>query len=245
MFLQLMPKERTVLTALFSHGPLSISDLAKITLIQRTTLYPIVEKLKKRGLVFTIKMEGKMFLEVISKHDFEVWLERQKSYFEMESDQLLEWMAQQGDKNGSVMTEARYYQGFEGVKALYGDTWRNNKGKMIFAITDYERAYRVMGDFFRKEYFEQRVKHGIKVRSLLPPSASGKADKIKAAELLREMRFVDLFKDLGIELNIYDDKIVLVAFDEQNPTGVLLKNRVMVDAFKHIFEFLWKSGAKA
>ena len=93
MFLQLMPKERTVLTALFSHGPLSISDLAKITLIQRTTLYPIVEKLKKRGLVFTIKMEGKMFLEVISKHDFEVWLERQKSYFKMESDQLLEWMA--------------------------------------------------------------------------------------------------------------------------------------------------------
>ncbi len=137
----------------------------------------------------------------------------------------------------------KYFEGHAGVQALYGDTWRDNAGKEILAITDYEQAYAVMGDqFFREEYFKQRVGHGVRVKSLLPDSPIGRADAKHAAELLRDMRFINLFKKLGIEINIYDDKVALVAFDAKKPSGVMIKNQIIARAFRNIFEYLWKTG---
>ena len=127
--------------------------------------------------------------------------------------------------------------------SLYHDTWRNNEEKVIYAITDYEKAYATIGnEFLRNDYFLRRVKKGVKVKSLLPDSEIGRKDLKTAKELLRDMRFIDLFDDLGIEINVYDDKLALFAFDEKKPSGVLIKNKTIARAFKHIFEYLWRSA---
>ena len=58
--------------------------------------------------------------------------------------------------------------------------------------------------------------------------------------MLREMKFINLFRDLNIEINIYGDKVSIVAFDEKKPTGVLIKNKKISLAMKEIFEYLWR-----
>lgn len=138
----------------------------------------------------------------------------------------------------------RYFEGKEAVKKLYGETWRENSEKNILAITDYKRAYETLVGFFDEEYFPARVKANVKVKSLLSLDAYGKRDIKRAGALLREMRFSDVFKDLGIEINIFDDKLAIVAFDNKEPMGMILKNKIISDAFKKIFTHLWQNSKR-
>ncbi len=239
-------REKTVLRALYANGQLSIKDLSKATLVNRTTLYPILEKMLQRGLVTTIKTEGKTYYEAISTTELEEWARRKQKETNEEVKKLTHWARQTKEsKHDSFVAEIKYFDGLEGIMNLYNDTWRENQEKIIYALTDYERAYNVVGDaFLHEDYFKRRVAHGVKVKSLLPDSKIGRKDVKYATKLLREMRFIDLFQDLGIEINIYDNKIALFSFDPKKPSGLLIKNPTIARAFKHIFNYLWKNGLK-
>lgn len=239
----LSAKEKTVLGALFASGDATIAQLSKTTLINRTSLYPIVEKLLQYGVVTSIQSEGKQYIQPIRKAEFKEWIQRKKSSYINATKEIEEW-AESHTESTTLATETKYYQGHDGVKALYHDSWRDNAGKEILALTDYAKAYDTMGEFFDDDYFQMRVKKGIHVKSLLPRSPAGIKDLPKAKALLRDVKFIELFEHLGIELNIYDDKISLVSFDTDMPTGVLIKNKIIADAFKEIFQFLWKHGEK-
>lgn len=239
-------REQSILAALYEGGQVSVSALAKATLVNRTTLYPILQKLLEKGLVTSVQTEGRVFYQAITVSELESWAERKQQETEQAAIELTQWAKQmKNGTNTSLVADIKYFDGLEGVMNLYNDTWRENKEKTIYAITDYEKAYEVVGNvFLRDDYFEKRVAHGVQVKSLLPDSKVGRKDVKSAKELLRDMRFIDLFEDLGIEINIYDDKIALFSFDEKKPSGILIKNATIAGAFKHIFEYLWKSSKK-
>jgi sugar-specific transcriptional regulator TrmB len=241
---KLTEKEQTVLSSLYKLGDATVSKLAKETLINRTTLYPILEKLLAKGVVSKLTAEGKTVFQPISIDNFKEWIKRQQQNFAREADSLLEWAeSQKKEAGGTLLTEIKYFEGVEGVKNLYTDTWRHNKDKMIYGISDYKSAYeaKIMENFFKNEYFPTRIKHGVKIKNLLPESKEGRSEVKIAKSLLREMKFVKLFKDLNIDINIYDSKIAITAFDKEHPTGVLIKNEKIAHAFKNIFEYIWKS----
>jgi hypothetical protein len=96
-----------------------------------------------------------------------------------------------------------------------------------------------MGDFFNNEYFSDRVARGVRVKNLVPESAVGRSELKHRKALLREVKFIDIFEDLGIEVNIYDDKVSIVAYDKKLPSGVLVKNAKIAEAMRKIFEYLW------
>jgi len=239
----LTEKEKRVLSALFKLGGGGAQEIAKETLINRTTLYPILNKLGQKGLLSQIKMEDKVIFQPLDLQELGQWFLRQEKEIKEERVAILSWLkAQKPSRKANLFSEIKYFEGPEGIRSLYADSWRNNPQKVIYALTDYQKAYETLGKFFREEYLPARVKHGVRAKSLLPVSPDGIRDIKTAKQLLKEMRFVDIFKDLGIELNIYDSKISLVAFDAKNPTGVLIKNEKLAAAFKHIFDYLWKTS---
>ncbi|HRY82560.1 MAG TPA: helix-turn-helix domain-containing protein [Candidatus Moranbacteria bacterium] len=235
--------EKKVLASLYNLEDGAVNKIAKETLINRTTLYPILEKLAEKGLVSKIKAEGKIRFQPISKEEFSLWAERKEKELKENNKELLCWIDRQGEnKKTSLASEIKYFEGMEGIKSLYADTWRENREKIIYAITDYKSAYENMGNFFRKDYFPARIGHGVWIKNLIPESPEGRKDLKTAKEMLREMKFIKLFRDLDIEVNIYNDKIAIVAFDKKNPSGVIIKNEKIAEAMKNIFEYLWKTA---
>jgi sugar-specific transcriptional regulator TrmB len=233
--------EKKVLASLYSLEDGAVNRIAKDTLINRTTLYPILEKLAEKGLVSKIKIEGKIRFQPIAKEEFFLWAERKEKELKENNKELLNWINHQSEnKKISLASEIKYFEGLEGVKSLYADTWRENREKVIYAITDYKSANENMGYFFQKDYFPTRIRHGVWVKTLIPESVEGRRDLKTAKEMLREMKFIKLFKDLNIEINIYNDKMAIVAFDKKNPSGVIIKNEKIAEAMKNIFEYLWK-----
>jgi len=237
-------KERKVLGALYKLGDSPISKIAKETLINRTALYHVVEGLLEKGLVTKLNKEKSAHFQPISQCDFRLWAKRQIESVANQTDELEDWLVTQGEESPSLHTNIKYFEGIEGVKNLYADSWRNNKEKLIYAITDYDRAYKTFNDFLEKEYFPDRVAHDVHVKSLLPPSTSGKKDVSRKKQLLREMRLLNIFKDLGIEINVYDSKVAIVAFDKKNPSGIIIKNEIIAKAFKDIMRHLWNTAEK-
>jgi sugar-specific transcriptional regulator TrmB len=235
--------EKKVLTSLYRLEEGSVAKISKDTLINRTTLYPILENLANNGLVSKVKLEGKTIFQPISEVDFIEWAKRKELEIKKINESLLNWVkTQTKSSKSSLITDVKYFEGHEGVKTLLNDTWRENPQKIIYSLTDYEKAYGAMEKFFREEYFPQRINHGVKVVSLSTESIIGKKEAKEAEKFLREVRFIKLSRDFDIEINIYNDKLALIAYDKKNPSGVLIKNEKIAEAMKNIFEYLWKTA---
>jgi sugar-specific transcriptional regulator TrmB len=79
--LYLGEKEKQVLASLYKLEDCSVAKIAKDTLINRTTLYPILENLFEKGLVSKIKIENKTVYQPISSEDFKIWADRKEREF--------------------------------------------------------------------------------------------------------------------------------------------------------------------
>ena len=240
----LTEKEQKVLGGLYKLGSSPISKIAKETLLNRTALYHTIELLIDKGLVTRIQKEHGQYIQPISIEEYKMWAQNQVEEMRQQTETLEKWIAQQTESQ-SLYSDIRYFEGKEGLKHLYADTWRDNKDKIIYAITDYENAYAVLNEFLEKEYFPDRIRFGVQVKNLLPSSAAGKRDLARAKKLLRDVRFLDIFKNLGIEINIYGNKVAIMAFDKKHPTGILIKNALIAQALKDIFDHLWNSSSPA
>jgi sugar-specific transcriptional regulator TrmB len=237
-------KEKRVLAALYKLGDSPISKVAKETLINRTALYYTIDELIKKGLVSKIIRDSGAHYQAISLDEYKAWAKRQAASVSEQIENLEHVLRSEKNESPTLHSDIRYFEGVDGVQNLYADSWRDNDEKVIYAITDYEKAYATLGRFFKEEYFVDRVAHDVHVKSLLPKSSIGQSDAKKAKTLLRDMRFLDIFKDLGIEVNIYGEKVSIVAFDKRKPSGVIIKNKIISQAFKALFNHMWSAAKK-
>lgn len=231
------------MSALYQIKPCTVSRLAKETVLNRTSLYPILERLIEKGLVSAFTQDGVTIYEPIEPELFKQWLKQKKDDLVSQTSELENWIdaATSNSQSPSLVSKIKYFEGFDGVKALYADSWRNNPDKMVYAITDVQAAVDTMSDFFYKEYMPARVAHDVKVRDIMTDNAAGQKEVKSTTHLLREAKLAkDLFQDLGVEINIYDNKTAIAAYDKEKPCGVIIENQKIASAMKNIFEYLWK-----
>lgn len=240
----LTEKELTVFTSLQKLGKSQVSEIAKETLLNRTALYHTLSLLINKGLVNETKTDTSSYYESLSVAEYKVWEKRKITEFQTGLARIGHIVSNSSKSDTTLRSKFRYYEGIEAVKNLYAETWRDNPRKEILAITDYEKAYETLNDFFEHEYFPDRVRHGVKVFSLLTKDKYGERDMKRSKALLREMRFSDVLKKLGIEINIFGDSVAIVAFDKKKPTGVLIKNNLIAQAFEKMFRFIWDNSKK-
>ena len=84
----LSEKEATVYLALLQVDSGSIQSIAKNTGINRTTVYPVLESLAKKGLVGEIQDGKKALYQAAATERLETFVERQKVLLEEKSKRL-------------------------------------------------------------------------------------------------------------------------------------------------------------
>lgn len=242
----LTDKERRVLESLFRTGQSTVNEISKDTLINRTALYHTLNSLTKKGVITQFEKEKISHYQPISIEQYEYWVKGNlKKIQESSTADLKKFKSVQNKNKLNLYADVKYFEGIEGMKNMYSDTIYNNKEKVLYAITDYEKGYAENGDWFDNEYLPERVRNKVKVRSILADTPTGRNYVKSAKELLRDMCFVDIFKDLGIEICLYDSKIAIIAFDKKHPLGLIIQNEIMANAFKQIFNYIWKTGKRA
>lgn len=133
----------------------------------------------------------------------------------------------------------KFYEGKEGMIQAFEDTLTAKETIVGYACG--EPMYKALPGYF-PEYFKRRAAQGISARVIAPDTLRSREIARYDQEELRESRLVPKEKfDLAIEINIYDNKVMIVSWEEN--LGILIESKRIAEAEKRIFELVWK-GAK-
>ncbi len=227
----LTEKEAKVYLSCIESGTAAVSTIASNAGINRVTTYDIVDKLKQKGLVsYFIKNKVKYFTGA----EPETVLEE----FEKRTNNLRNALPQFKRLTGTTNhPRIRYFEGLEGIKAIYTDTLTSQTGILNFSNSE---EIRKIWTNYDQEYVEQRAKKKIFLKGVCPDDKGGVLVHSEDKKYHREMRLVPSEEYLFTnEINIYDDKVAIISFKDEL-IGMIIESIEIANSQRAIFNMCWQ-----
>lgn len=229
--LGLTDKESKVYLACIQLGTAVVSSIAQAAGINRVTTYDILEKLKQKGLVsyFTKKK-----IRYFSSTNPETVLEE----FEKRTNDLRQSLPKFKRLTGETShPRIRYFEGLEGIKAIYADTLSSKS-----EILNFSNSHEIRKEWpnYDQDYVEKRAKKKIHLRGISPQDEEGILVQSQDKKYHREMRLLpnDLFPFTN-EINIYDDKVAIISFKDEL-IGMIIESHEIANSQRAIFNMCWQ-----
>jgi sugar-specific transcriptional regulator TrmB len=240
--LGLVDKEPDVFLALLkTEGIQPASVIAKKSDLNRTTVYKILIKLAKMGLVTKTIHHGitAFFVEEPDKR-LEALLDKRRKNIDRLSGDLLKIMPEIKNlqRYELTMPKMRVYDGFEGVIRAYEDTVVEKN--TIYCFENIVKMPPQIKDYMENIFVPNRMDIENFAHVLSPESEAGKKARKHDKKLLRETRFAPIQLETGV--NIYGDKISFFSYDPDDMFGVVLESKAFANSLREIFEFCYKNA---
>lgn len=227
----LTDKEASVYLACLELGQSPASDIALRAKMNRVTTYDILKKLLHRGYVSTFTQNGTKTFSATDPDT--IRNEVRKNYMDFKS--ALPDLRRLHGK--TQHPHIRYYEGPEAIKKVYADTLTAKTELLNYADS---RLVRQFWPNYDQEYVAERVKKKIYLRGIAPQDDYGDlvAEQNKASH--REIRLVPGEKfPFHNEINVYDDKVSIVSFGEDEVLGMIIQSQEIADTQRAIFTMAW------
>lgn len=232
----LSEKESQVYLALLQVDNESIQDLAKRTGINRTTVYPVLETLEKKGLVSEVQVGKKTHYEAAAPERLETFVERQKVVLDERALRLKEIIPQikslqreQGER-----PIIKYFDGRDGAISAYEEFYN-------FETNDEKEGYFVLNSDLLSEVFsEYEFEKFRKIRKGKKISAHVLYNRKEGArDFDGSNKQIHMPGDFPItcDIAIVDDKIIISTLGE-NVSSVLLRSKDIASTFKSIIKYI-------
>jgi HTH-type transcriptional regulator, sugar sensing transcriptional regulator len=232
--LGLNEKEAKIYLASLELGLTSIQDIAKKAKVKRSTVYEIMENLIKQNLITIIpKGKKRYFLAAEPAKLAELINQKQKVLTKMMPE--LEALS----KVSPIKPKIRFYEGEEGIKAVYADTIKD--AKEILAFVSVASAYKSkVIDYLTKQYVLQRSEKKIMAKVIAPDSPLSQKYKKRDKQEYRQTKLISE-KDypFSIEINIYGNKIAFMSYNENELMGVIIESKEIAKTMRSIHRFFW------
>lgn len=230
----LRQEEALVYLAALELGPSSVWHIFLKSGIKRPTCYVILDDLARRGLASKSNDGKKTIYSVASPIEIAREFDRKRLQFEANLSQFEALRSKSIEK-----PQIRLYEGIDGVRQAYNVSLGEPEGTemLVYSTALVLTAY---PDFF-KSYIAERVRRKIKVRLLLADTEINRSYlQLDEAEL-RETRFLPKERfDPRAELEIYNDKIVNIAYSDTAPFATVIESSTMAFDERQKFELLWE-----
>lgn len=240
--LGLSEKEVQVYLKLLSVGNISVIELAKLTDINRTTLYPILESLEKKELVSEVKEGKKVRFQAEPPERLETFIENEKSRL-AEQEKLLDDVIPQ--LKGIALQPGEkpivsVYDGREGILRSIKDYFEAGEHEGV-AYMVYPRD--LIEEVFSKSELSTarnlRVKKKIKTKSL-----STSTQDPRPSDDLGERYTIDPVKyPIKCDIGVYADRIRIHTLGKRL-SAIFIRNQDVADTLRTLIDLAIK-GAKA
>jgi sugar-specific transcriptional regulator TrmB len=225
-------ESRIYLTSL-SLGPSSILNIARSAEIRRTTVYTIIDALKKKGLIY---IEPRGFKKVyVAEHPSKLTatLENKKRDFEKHMPEFLGLYNLQG-KESTI----KYYEGLESVKSIYNTILDPMKPKDDYLVISDLQKFVDMDEKYFKKFLDKRIKSKVKARLIATDSEQARYMKKYSQQMNHEMRILPKKSELSVDIMITPQKVSI--FNLEDPlSGIGIENLTTIRAYKQMFEIMW------
>ncbi|EFK94975.1 transcriptional regulator, TrmB [sediment metagenome] len=246
--LGLKVKEARVYLATLELGQSLVTDISQKAAVNRTSGYHILERLCVRGLVIRTSGQGakRKYAAEPPAYLLNIYEGKQKNLtrkIEKIKTLLPALNNLYKDKNKPVI---KFYDGSEGIKKVYLETLKSKEE--ILAVGDIDEWENPVFNKWIRQYAKKRAARKIYERGLITATEKSAAwvNNYPATKKYSHFRWLpkDRFPYLGSEVDIYEDKVVVVLLKKPNYLGVLIQSAELARIMKTLFELAWEAAEK-
>lgn len=205
----LSEKEAQIYLALLQVDSDSIQDIAKRTGINRTTVYPVLESLAKKGLVGEIQDGKKTLYQAAAPERLETFVERQKVILVEKSKRLKDIIPElkgiqrkEGEK-----PVVKFFEGRDGVVTAYEEFYNSLENTEQTGCLIYNRD--LINETYTKE--EQEKFYQIRIKKKVTPISvyNNKEGEYKFVTKGERARIDNIKYPIYADITIVDDRILI------------------------------------
>lgn len=241
--LEVGEKEMSVFLKMLELGAQPVSVIAKQAGQPRSTMYLILERLKKAGLVEEFERAGIMYVRCIPVIDIpgivkmkeaqvhEGLVEIQKALPKLEAL----------ENRLSITPKVRFFEGVDGVMKAYREMLNEKfeKGDVLYAYFNPAFVKKMMPKYHFKipETFKEK---GIKAQELLADSADAREYKKMFLRKGHEIKILPKNVKLTADTILWNNKIYMVSYGEKEMVATEIWNTSLYNSQKAFFELMWR-----
>jgi len=232
--LNISNKEVEVYLALLISGSHGATAIAKKAKLNRVTTYHLLRSLQERGLVsYTIKSGVKYFQAVDPKAIYRILKEKEERFMDI--------LPQLESMKESILEHPKVevFEGKEGLKSIMDD-WINTKQDIIGIGS--EALDETIGFYF-PHFIKRRVKENIKIRIMFQKSKYAQQMRKKDRSELRETKIIKC-GNLTTGVYVYGNRASFLTFIKEQPLGLVIEDKSIVNTIKAMLELLWLNARK-
>lgn len=226
-------KEAAIYEVLYQRGANSVSTLARLSGIKRTSVYDIAKDLMDRGLIISFQQGGTTYFAVDDVR--KLYLD-QKERVDFAQKIVEELQRNPGNSDGMQVT---YYKGKEGYREMYEDILKYNP-KELLGIMNIDNFYIGIDAVREEQWTKERNKKGIYVRLILQDSLVAREMQKVSPTIKREIKLIPEGKFLYQSSSfIYENHITFFHTKDDVFTGIRIQHSEFYQLQKQSFEMGW------
>lgn len=245
--LGLTDKEIEIYLAGLKSGPLSVQNLAQIAEVKRTTVYDVLERLKRLKLVNQTIKGKKRFYEIASPSRFLTFVQQEKEDIFAKEEGIMKIISnlEAMSKKTEFATDVTIYEGWEGIEEVM----------LMFAKMEapffslYSSHYLSFLDKKMLQKIEATVLKINKARLPLKNKLyviTDHSDISRDIHLfnsaIREIRYFPKNMKLPAMIDVCEDKVALSSLREEGRYGsVVIQNTLIAETVRFMINTIWQS----
>jgi sugar-specific transcriptional regulator TrmB len=238
--LGLNAKESETFVRLLELGAQPVSIIAKQVGLPRTSMYFVVEKLKKAQLVDEFERKGVTFVRCIPAKNIEDVLKNRERELEQTKQLFLETLPSLTamESTMSITPKATFFEGKVEVMRMYAQIV---KELSFCAFVDLASVKKCMPEYH--EEIPKMIKAGGgKARELVIDSPEARRYRKEYKSRLHQIRFLPKTMSFTSDIIICTDHIYMTAYDNDRVASVQMFSAPLAKTHQTLFDALWVQG---
>lgn len=233
----LSEKEAKVYLALLQFDTANIQQITEKSKINRTTVYPILESLTKKGLVHESITDKKTAYEAVPPEHLETFIEQQKLVLQEKLERLKEVIPQiksiQREKGERPII--KFYEGHEGVFSAYEEFYRmhTSESKQGYFIFNRDLVQKKFSDKDLNRMRDIRINSKVEANTVYTAKNAG--DTFSRAGNRLKLDF-DKFPILT-DISIIEDRIIVTTLSDKT-SSFLIKSKDLAETLKSLITYI-------
>lgn len=245
--LGLTNQESLLFNTLLRSGPQTTLNLAKLTKINRTTVYRLLESLKNHGAVEEIVDAYRKMAKAADLNQIELLLSEKETklkYLRNLFPYVTSFFSNQGNTVSHPDTKVLYYRGKEGILRQVWNTLRAEKELVGYT---YRPLNELIGDYYlkwREEWINRKlILRDIYSDEYLKSRKSHNEDSLTHPENCFSSHYIpSTILNINHQVDIYNNVVSYYNWFEGEIFGVEIYNDKIAAMQKQIFELVWEKA---
>lgn len=232
----LSENEITVYVSLIKAGTSTANRIAELSGLKRSTTYDNLSLLINKGIVSLSVRDNVNYYEAAEPQKLVDLLEESK-------ERLQKIIPKLESLKGSVTerTGVTFFEGKKGVLTVLNDIIAERKPLWFYGSR--KKALLAL-QHYPENFLQKRAEHGIHLKAVLAEEDKGDSSYNSPKIMkLSEIKFSKALNRITTNVFIYSDRVAFMTSTE-NPVGIIVRNKEVVEQQKTIFTIFWDLALK-